>query len=313
MRRARHLFAVLLVASLTACADPGSSPATTTATGSETTTTAPSNLGGDGQPVQNPSEEYGHFPTSLAGNLELEDNGCWFLSLGGRSEIIVFPEGFTRGTNGISMVDPAGNAYTSGQAIDALGGSVGAASMPGVPDGFWGNYIEFCAPTADVVVVVDALEPAFDPTTLSGDQLYDLAREAELTRSWGCGLGFTLSSSDQRVALYLTPNDYETVPTSPVNFPDDGWTATLVIGKNLMVNHCDDVAEFWEPDRIVAAEWPVESGTLAFEPSGAELIACGASGPVEATLSNLTVETPNGPLELGELEVVNDAYGCFAG
>ncbi|CAN5859181.1 hypothetical protein BH23ACT4_BH23ACT4_02770 [soil metagenome] len=278
---------------------------------SETTTTI-SNVGGDRLPVQIPDEDYGHFAASLTGTLHLESNGCWTIDLGDGPRLIVFPPGFTQDAeDGSVMVAPDGSAFSDGMDVDATGGIVPTDGFPGVPDGYWGNYLGFCDPDTPEVVVVDELTPAFDVAALSAGELVTMLQEADLTTSWGCGLGFTLSTPDQRVALYLYPTDHEASPNPPDSFPDDAWHASVAVGKNLMVNHCDDVLEGWEPEAVFAVEWPVVSGTLDFEPS--EIGSCGAIDPVEATLTGIVVETSEGPVDLGDLTVVNEYYGCFAG
>lgn len=297
----------------TGCAVPGSEGTTTTTTAPDTTTTTISNLGGDGLPVQQEGEEYGHFPSPISGALELEDNGCWKISLGGESRLVAFPVGYDKGSDGVSMVSPTEQVFTDGQTVDALGGLAAVTGIPGVPDGYWGGYITFCDPEATEIVVLDELATAYDPTILAPADLVEQVRSADLTESWGCGLGFTVSTVDQRVAIYLTPTDPDAMPVSPADLSGEAWIGTVVVGKNLMVNHCDDVAEFWEPERVVAAEWPVTSGALTFDPSGEDLAPCGGSGPVHATVEGLEVETPEGVVELGELRIANDSYGCFAG
>jgi hypothetical protein len=289
----------------------GAEPESTGSTVPSETTSTTSNLGGDRLPVQIPGEEYGHYAGSLAGTIHQQDNGCWTVDLGDGDRLVVFPPDFTKAADGAAMVGPGGASFSDGTEVDAVGGIVGTEGFPGVPDGFWGSYFEFCEAAKPEIVVVDELTPAFDVSALPPDQLVALLQEADLSMSWGCGLGFTLSSPDQRVALHLTPNDYETVPSSPAAFPDEAWQATIMIGKNLMVHHCDDVLEGWEPEAIFAAEWPLISGTLEFDPP--ESSSCGAVGPVEAILSGIVVETPEGPVDIGDLTVVNEAYGCFAG
>jgi hypothetical protein len=289
----------------------GAGPESTESTVPAETTSTSSNLGGDGLPVQIPDEDYGHFAGSLTGTLHLQSNGCWTVDLGDRDRLIVFPPDYALASDGEAMMGPGGVSFSNGIAVDAKGGIVPAEGFPGVPDGYWGNYFEFCDPTAADVVVVDELTPAFDVAALPAADLVGMLQEADLSMSWGCGLGFTLSSPDQRVALWLWPNDQETVPNPSVNLSDGTWRASVAVGKNLMVNHCDDVIEGWEPEAIFAAEWPVISGTLDFEPQ--ESASCGSTGPVEASLTGIVVETPEGPVDLGDLTVVNEAYGCFAG
>jgi hypothetical protein len=289
----------------------GQGPGSTGSTAPAVTTTTTSNLGGDGLPVQVPEEDYGHFAGSLTGTLHLRSNGCWTVDLGDGDRLIVFPPDHSLASDGAAMVGPGGASFSDGMDVDAIGGIAPAEGFPGIPDGFWGNYFAFCDLAASEVVVVDELTPSFDVAALPAAELVAMLQKADLSMSWGCGLGFTLSTSDQRVALYLSPTDHESVPSPPVSFPDDAWQASVAVGKNLMVNHCDDVLEGWEPEAVFAAEWPVISATLEFEPP--DTASCGGTGPVEADLTGVVVETPEGPVDLGDLTVVNEAYGCFAG
>ncbi len=289
----------------------GTGPESTGSTVPPETTTTISNLGGDRLPVQIPEEDYGHFAGSLDGTLHLQTNGCWTVDLGDGDRLVVFPADYTRAADGAAMVGPGGASFSEGVEVDAIGGIVPAEGFPGVPDGFWGNYFEFCASDATEVVVVDGMTPAFDVADLPTDELVALLDEADLSTSWGCGLGFTVSTPDQRVALWLFPTDQAAVPNPSVSLSDGAWQASVAVGKNLLVNHCDDVIEGWEPEAVFAAEWPVISGTLDFEPP--EEPSCGATGPVEASLTGIVVETPEGPIDLGDLTVVNEFYGCFAG
>lgn len=289
----------------------GAGPESAGSTAPAETTTTTSVLGGDRLPVQIPGEDYGHFAGFLTGTLHLQSNGCWTVDLGDGDRLLVFPPDYAMASDGTTMIAPDGTGFSDGVDVDAMGGIVPVEGFPGVPDGFWGNYLEFCDAAASEVVVVDELAPAFEVAALPTDELVTMLQGADLSRSWGCGLGFTLSSPDQRVALWLWPNDQETAPNPSVNLSDGTWRASVAVGKNLMVNHCDDVIEGWEPEAVFAAEWPVISGTLDFEPP--ESASCGGIGPVEATLTAIVVETPEGPVDIGDLTVVNEAYGCFAG
>lgn len=304
-RFGRFVIVTWLSIVVAACGAPESVGSTVPA---ETTSTT-SNFGGDRLPVQIPEEDYGHFAGSLTGTIHQQANGCWTVDLGDGNRLLVFPPDYTMAADGAAMMSPGGASFSDGAEVDGFGGIVPVEGFPGVADGFWGNYFEFC--DASEVVVVDELTPAFDVAALPAADLVTMLQEADLTLSWGCGLGFTLSSPDQQVALWLWPNDQETVPNPPVNLSDGTWRASVAVGKNLMVNHCDDVIEGWEPESVFAAEWQVISGTLDFEPP--ESASCGAVGPVEATLTGIVVETPEGPVDLGDLTVVNEAYGCFAG
>ena len=153
----RHTFVVAsLVLGLAACGK-GAIPSATNAVGIDPS----SNLGGDRLPVQQPGEAYGHQPVPLTGLIVLQDDGCWTVDLGDGARLVVFPPGYTQHPdNGSVMVGPDGTIVESATVIDAVGGVVPTARFPGVPDGYWGNYLTFCRPEVQEFVVLDALEPA---------------------------------------------------------------------------------------------------------------------------------------------------------
>ena len=287
-------------------------PATLPTTTVPSTTEAPrSNLGGDRLPVQVPGEAYGHYPTMLTGVVDLETNGCWTIDLGDGPHLVVLPAGYVIADTGVNWRGPDGTVIEAGMAVDALGGLAPVANFPGIPDGFWGNYRAFCGDTDDVVVVLDSVEPAFDPKALSDEALVDMLRNADLSVSWGCGLGFTVSTRDQRVALVMYSANAEAVIDPPISFPDPGWRAMVMVGKNLLANHCDDVFESWEPVPSVARQWDLTAGTLTFTPPPGG--PCSGGGPVEADPGRRQVTTVAGEIAIPELSMTNDAYGCFAG
>lgn len=147
------------------------------------------------------------------------------------------------------------------------------------------------------------------PDQMSDADLVTILEQAELTKSWGCGLGFTLSSEDQHVALFLHPKS-EIASESPVTFPDETWNASILIGNDLLANNCDDVIEPDEPEAYSVANWPLSAGTLTFAPPD-DPTCVGES--VVGTVDEAVVETPNGELSLGSLSITNEAFGCFAG
>lgn len=122
------------------------------------TGTVEETVGGDGLPVQNPAETYGHDPVEVSGTVTLEPNGCWTIDLGDGKRLLVFPAGYTMDNELALMLSPDGRVDVGdGDRIIALGGVVAAEGFPGVPDGFWGNYLAFCGPELEEFAVVDEI------------------------------------------------------------------------------------------------------------------------------------------------------------
>lgn len=277
------------------------------------TTTAPSNIGGEAEPIQREGESYPHASGAVNGLIELQPGGCWTIDGGEGPQIAIFPVGFEMIYTDEWMLGPAGNPLiSSGTTVDGIGGPADVGSLPGGSSGFWGNYLAFCDPSATHVIVLDDVTATPAAGTMTDEELMAVWDAAELTESWPCGLGFTIASADQTVAVYVHPRDAGLPITTPVTFPDEGWDGYVVIGKDLLVNHCDDVVEPDEPERVVEATWPLIAGTLDFEVPTLDGI-CGGGGDIEATLTDAAVDSPSGTVDVPDLVIVNAAYGCFAG
>ena len=159
-------------------------------------------------------------------------------------------------------------------------------------------------------VRVTALEP-YDPadTTVEIDA-------AALTDDYGCGYGFEKGSADQTLRLSLTwvagfDADAEAL-SSPVNFPDTAWNATVTTGTDLYANYCDDLILVDEPTPVVSSTWTLVEGTLTIGsdtmPNADEV------ADVRATLTAAVVESATGDrVDLGDVELHNTCWGCFAG
>lgn len=133
----------------------------------------------------------------------------------------------------------------------------------------------------------------------------------ELIDEYGCGYGFHVGSADQTAGLFLDYNDWDAAGSDDLS-PDlagEEWTAELRFGADLFANWCDDVLEPDEPEPVVDEVWLV-SGRIEVDtlPEGM----CG--GAATATLSDVTARSDEGgTISLGDMEVGNDAWGCFAG
>ena len=115
-------------------------------------------VGGDALPVQDPSEDYGHESGDIGGTVALDEGGCWTIDLGDGERLLVFPAGYTMHADGSLMLSPDGTVDVGdGDVIAARGGVVAAKDFPGVPDGYWGNYLDFCQPPIEELVVVDEI------------------------------------------------------------------------------------------------------------------------------------------------------------
>jgi hypothetical protein len=83
------------------------------------------------------------------------------------------------------------------------------------------------------------------------------------------------------------------------------------VGKDLFVQHCDDVVESSEPPVVVAGTWQIVAGSFDVTPPADEAGCGGAT--VSSQLTGAVVATPLGRVELPTIELVNTAWGCFAG
>lgn len=137
----------------------------------------------------------------------------------------------------------------------------------------------------------------------------------DLTEEFGCGYGFFVSNADQTVGLFIEYTDHALAPsgealsTSQLN--DEVWNAELRFGSDLFANWCDDVLEPGEPTPQVEETWDV-SGTVTITESP-DQAGCGL-GSAGATLTELTADGPEGEImELEDVDVVNEHWGCVAG
>lgn len=149
------------------------------------------------------------------------------------------------------------------------------------------------------VLVAGCSDPvAFDP--------------AQLTESHGCGHGFYLGAPDQTAGLFLLSNlDMTEAASASGTFqlPGDEWTAELNFGRDLFANWCDDVIEPGEPESAVEESWQVE-GVLQV----VSLPAVGECGEARAALQQAVAVGPDGSTsELGDIDLINESWGCFAG
>ena len=109
----------------------------------------------------------------------------------------------------------------------------------------------------------------------------------------------------------IYPMGAELPEGGPVTLPDDRFEAVVEIGSNLFSNNCDDVFEWFEPERRSAAKFEIVSGTFTY-PDAADR-ACTGGPPETITVTDIAVAVPDGEVTLGTLEITNTSFGCLAG
>lgn len=292
--------------------EPPSPPPTSVETTSPTSGTDPPNEAGFGEPAQYPGEFLASPAFALTGTVRVLDNGCFMLDFDNEQRVVAFPEGFvTDPTDPATVVATDGSKIFDGASIDATGRSLPVDLMTGGRDSRWGNELDYCDPGATDLIVLDTATLAFDPTSLTTDDLVGLVTDSEFTEPWPCGYGFATSTADQHVGLTIYALAEPSGPGT-VTLPDTAWSAQVTVGTNLFSQNCDDVIEFWEPEAVVAASWPMTAGTFTLDIPAGPTTGCGMSR-VTTTLIGAIVDTPSGPIPLDDLELTNAAWGCFAG
>ncbi|MGD2103158.1 MAG: hypothetical protein PVG83_13075 [Acidimicrobiia bacterium] len=136
---------------------------------------------------------------------------------------------------------------------------------------------------------------------------------SELTVSHGCGYGFALGDEEQRVGLVLTFLDFEAATAGEVGsefvLPDAVWDADLVFGYDLFSNWCDDVIEPDEPEVVIEKAFSVW-GRLVID----QLPEAGTCGLASGTLLDASyMDDVDRRVELGDISLSNELWGCFAG
>ncbi len=135
---------------------------------------------------------------------------------------------------------------------------------------------------------------------------------ASLTDDYGCGYAFALGSAEQDLALVIVYAGGRSPELDPVTFPSPRWEGELWIGSDLFSNWCDDDIDVSDPVPAITETWTLTEGTMAIEPVGAD-VECGPE-PIRATVTGAVASSPSGQtLELGDVELINEAFGCFAG
>ncbi len=286
-------------------------PPSTVPVTSAPSTTEPSNEGGFGAPAA-AAGEFGALPgLAMVAHAELADNGCWYLSGNGDSALLVAPTGTQLGDDGVTLVTADGIVIEDGAPIDTRGGLVPFTDLPGGLDGKWGNYVGFCDPTSEIMVVADDLTLAFDPAGVDPDALAAELDSSVFDTDYGCGYGFTTGDADGRWALRVDITTDSPPAAGVVDLPDERFEVIVTAGAHLFANHCDDVMEWFEPEPSPAAVWQVLAGQFTYPETSGQL--CAGDPPATITLTDAMVDTPAGPVPLDPIEITNSSFGCFAG
>ena len=138
---------------------------------------------------------------------------------------------------------------------------------------------------------------------------------SQVSESYPCGYGFQAGSPDQTVGIFLYPSDFPRTPEeaaiAEIDLPNEDWVAVVAQGSDLFSNWCDDVMEPGEPTPYRAAEHTIVAGHLSIT-SAEGPFDCGGV-PVTAELTDLVIEVDGERVELGDITITNDGWGCFAG
>lgn len=133
----------------------------------------------------------------------------------------------------------------------------------------------------------------------------------QLTEDYGCGYGFYVSDEEQSVGLFVEYTDFVGAENGVVvnGSLGDAWHADLRFGQDLFANWCDDVLEEGEPIPRVDESWTVEGEIEVLERPPAN-----TCGPARAMVTGLVATSPGGDnWVLGDSEISNEFWGCFAG
>lgn len=242
---------------------------------------------------------------------------CWQLEADGHRYTVALPPGFE--LTGDVLTDTAGQTYSPGDEIDAIATeiSVGDVDFPGGADGRWALYHAGCDPDGWPVLLVGDVAHAFDPRALTAPELRELVEDAELSQAVHGGSGFYHHSPDGRVAVSVEPRpgivenpaDGDTVVVATVVFPDDAWTAEVLVGKNFGAGAGNDTPPGWYADWVTAARLDLVDGRLEDLIVQAVPDSCDR---MTATLVGAVAVTATGDrVDLPRINLFNGARNCF--
>ncbi len=136
-----------------------------------------------------------------------------------------------------------------------------------------------------------------------------------ITEEYPCGYGFQAGTADQTTAVFAYQVESQPFQAgsfeTEIDLPGGGWEVLVVQGSDLFANWCDDVMEPGEPVPHRDAEHRVIDGHLSIT-AGDEIADC-AGVAVSGAFTGLVIEFNGERLELGDVIIVNEGWGCFAG
>lgn len=119
------------------------------------------NEGGMGVPQQRPGESYPGARGPVDGAVALQSNGCFRIETAAGSRLVVWPRGTRQDPqDGAVLRLPSGDRLGDGDRVTGTGLELPVTGLPGVPDGYWGSVVTFCAPDDATVLVLDEVRPA---------------------------------------------------------------------------------------------------------------------------------------------------------
>lgn len=117
--------------------------------------------GGMALPQQRDGEAYPGDRVPVTGTVVLQPNGCFRLRTAAGTRLVVWPRGSRQDPqDGATVRLPSGEPLRDGDPVTGSGLDFPISGLTGVPDGYWGSVVTFCAPADATVLVLDDVRPA---------------------------------------------------------------------------------------------------------------------------------------------------------
>lgn len=116
------------------------------------------NKGGGPLPNQRAGETYPGARAEVAGQVLLTGNGCLYVVVDGVRRFAVWPAGAVQDKDdatAVRLVD--GPQIRPGDSVNGSAALMPAGDLAGMPDGYWGQQVTFCAPEDAEVLVLDTV------------------------------------------------------------------------------------------------------------------------------------------------------------